>query len=158
MQIQETREPLEDVAADVMVMFHLQDEPSPRGRLGDVDWILCGALSRLRARGKFSGERGAIALLSPQGKLMAQRLLVMGLGRKADLSLVTLYRLSYQVAEAVLRLRCTQVAVEIPFRAFPQDTAQRLYQAFLEGFVAELRRGVPEDQLAITVLASPPEA
>jgi len=62
------------------------------------------------------------------------------------------------VAEAVLRLRCTRVAVEPPFRVFPRDTAERLHQAFLEGFVAELRRGVPEDQLAITVLASPPEA
>ncbi len=158
MQIRESREPLEDVAADVMVMFHFQDEPSPRGRLGDLDWILCGAISRLRARGKFAGERGATALLLPQGKLKAERLLVMGLGRKANLSLVTLYRLSYQVAEAVLKLRCTQVAVEIPFRAFPQDSAQRLHRAFLEGFVAELRRGIPEDQLAITILAEPPDA
>jgi hypothetical protein len=158
MQIQETREPLEDVAAELMVMFHLQDEPAPRGRLGDVDWILCGALSRLRARGKFGGERGAVALLSSEGKLKAERILVMGLGRKADLSLVTLYRLSYQVAEAVRRLRCTNVAVEPPFRAFPRDTALRLYRAFLEGFVAELRRGLPEDRLAITVIAPPAEA
>jgi len=158
MQIQETREPLEDVNADVMVMFHLQDEPSPRGRLGDLDWILCGALSRLRARGKFAGERGAVALLSSEGKLKAERILVVGLGRKADLSLVTLYRLSYQVAEAVLRLGFPRVAVEPPFRAFPRDTALRLYRAFMEGFVAELRRGLPEDHLAITVLASPPDA
>jgi hypothetical protein len=158
MRIQETREPPEDVVADLLVMFHLQDEPSPRGRLGELDWILCGALSRLRARGKFSGERGVMALLSPQGKLKAERLLVMGLGRRADLSLVTLYRLSYQVAEAVLRLRCARVALEIPLRAFPHDAAQRLQRAFLEGFVAELQRGIPEDQLAITVLASPPPA
>jgi hypothetical protein len=48
--------------------------------------------------------------------------------------------------------------VEPPYRAFPRDTALRLHRAFLEGFVAELRRGLPEEPLAITVIGPPTEA
>jgi hypothetical protein len=117
-----------------------------------VDWILCGALSRLRLRGKFAGERGAVALLSTEGKFKADRLLVVGLGHQADLSPVTLYRASYHAAEAVVRLCCTHVALEPPVRVFPREAAPRISQAFLEGFVAEWRRGTPEGPLAVTIL------
>jgi hypothetical protein len=155
MEIRESREPVEEIGAEILLLFHLEDEPAPRGRLGQVDWILCGAVSRLRARGKFAGERGTAALLSPGGKLKADRVLVVGLGRQADLSMVTLYRLAYQAAHTILHLGCTRVALEPPFRAFPRDAPLRVRQAFLEGFMAELRRGRPDAPFAITVLSWP---
>lgn len=158
MELQESGQPIEEVGAEVLVLFHLEDEPAPRGRLGHVDWILCGAVSRLRARGKFAGERGAIALLAPHGKLKADRILVMGLGHQADLSMVALYRLSYDAARAILNLGCTALAMEPPFRAFPREAPAQVQQAFLEAFVAELRRGRPEASFAITVLPSPSPA
>jgi len=155
MQILESRQPIEEIDAEVLLLFHLEDEPAPRGRLGQVDWILCGAVSRLRARGKFAGERGATALLAPSGKLKVSRILVVGLGRQADLSMVALYRLSYQAAQAILHLRCTRVAMEPPFRAFPREAPVQVQQAFLEGFMAELRRGQPDASFAVTLLTSP---
>jgi len=155
MQIQESNQPIEEIGAEVLILFHLEDEPAPRGRLGQVDWILCGAVSRLRARRKFSGERGATALLAPNGKLKVDRILVVGLGRQADLSMVALYRLSYQAAQTILDLRCTQVAMEPPLRAFPREAPARIREAFLEGFLAELRRGQPDAPFAITLLAQP---
>ncbi len=153
MQILESNQPVEDIEADVLLLFHLQDEPSPRGRLGRVDWILCGALSRLRARGKFAGERGASALLAPAGKLKVGCILVLGLGRQADLSLVALYRLSYQAAETVGGLRCARIAMEPPYRALSQESPAHLQQTFLEGFIAELRRGQPDAPFILTLLA-----
>jgi hypothetical protein len=154
MQIVESNQPIEEIEADVLVLFHVEDEPAPRGRLGRVDWILCGAVSRLRARGKFAGQRGATALLGPNGKLKANRVLVVGLGRQADLSMVALYRLSYRAAQVILGLRCTQLAMEPPFRAFPDEAPARIQQTFLEGFLAELRRGQPDASFALTLLVS----
>ncbi len=133
--------PVESVPADVLVLFHVPEEPAPRGRLGRVDWLLCGAVSRLRARGKFGGERGQRVLLMPNGKLRAERVLVVGLGRRGDFGLDALYRLSYDVAQAVLDLRCNAVALDLPGTAGPQESRQRNRQAFLEGFLAELQRG-----------------
>ncbi len=143
MNIRETSDLPEEVDAELLVLFHLEDEPSPRGRLGRVDWILCGALSRLHARGKFAGQRGATALLLPEGKLKAEMVLVVGMGRQAELTMVALYQLSYQLAQTVLQLRRTRVALEPPFRAYPLEAPGRIRQAFLEGFLAELGRGRP---------------
>jgi hypothetical protein len=155
MQIQESSKPLEDVEAEVLLLFHLQDEPAPRGRLGWVDWVLGGAVSRLRARGKFAGEQGANALLSPGGKLRSRMILVIGLGRQADLSMLVLYRLSYVAAHTILALGCTQVAIDPPCRAFPREAPSRIHQAFLEGFTAELNRGRPDAAFSLTVLPPP---
>ncbi len=154
MQILESSQPIEEIDAEMLLLFHLQDELAPRGRLGQVDWMLCGSVSRLRARRKFAGERGATALLAPAGKLKADRVLVVGLGHRADLSLVALYRMSYQAAQATLNLRCTHVAMEPPFRAFPRGAPVHVQQTFVEGFLAELRRGRPDAAFAVTLLTS----
>jgi hypothetical protein len=154
MEIRETSGLLEEVPADILVLFHLADEPAPRGRLGRVDWILGSAVSRLRARGKFAGERGTSALLSPNGKIKAERILVVGLGPRTDLSMPALYRLSYQAAHTILNLRCVHIALDLPFRAFPLSPPDRIRRAFLEGFQAELRRGQPDAPFAIILLAA----
>jgi leucyl aminopeptidase len=154
MDVPDVRQRLEDVRTEILVLFHVEDEPAPRGRLGRLDWILLSALSRLRARGKFTGEREANVLLSPHPKLKAERVLVMGLGRRADLSLTALYRLSYQTAQTVLNLRCNQITLDLPVRFFPEEPPERLRRAFLDGFTAELRRGRPDVEFSISTLAA----
>jgi len=143
---------IEDVRTEVLILFHPSDEPAPRERLGRLDWILLSAVSRLRARGKFSGERGQSVLLAPDGKIKAERILVMGLGERTDLSWTAYYRLSYQTARTVLDLRCSRIVLDLPYRAFPQESPERVRRAFLEGFAAELARGRPEVEFAVSVL------
>lgn len=152
MHVQEITAPPEETPADVLVLFQFADQPAPRGRLGRLDWILLSALSRLHARGKFAGERGSSVLLASAGKLKADWVLVMGLGSRADLTLTALYRLSYQAAEALLKLRCDRIVVELPWWAFPGEPPARIQRAFLEGFVAELQRGRPEAAFNLGVL------
>jgi len=151
MQLQNVTAALEEVPADVLVFFDLADEPVPRGRLGRVDWILLSAISRLRVREKFAAERGSSILLSSEGKFAAAWVLVVGLGRRADLTISALYRLSYQAAETVLRLRQPRIALDLPLRGFPTEPPVRIRKAFLEGFLAELRRGWPEAALTVSV-------
>jgi hypothetical protein len=155
MELQNATAPLENISADILVCFDLADEPAPRGRLGRIDWILLSALSRLRVRGKYAAERGTSALLASSGKFAADWVLVMGLGRRAELTLTGLYRLSYQTAETVLKLRRTRIALDLPLRGFPTESPIRIRRAFLEGFLAELQRGWPEASFSVAVL--PPE-
>jgi hypothetical protein len=145
-------ERLEEIRTDILVLFHPEDEPAPRGRLGRLDWILLGVLSRLRARGKFTGERGTSALLSPNQKLKAERVLVMGLGRRADFSMTAFYRLSYETARTVLDLHCSYISLDLPFRLFPDESPEKLRHAFLEGFAAELKRGRPDVDFSVSAL------
>jgi len=155
MQLSTATLPLEEIPADVLVFFQFADEPAPRGRLGRADWILLSALSRLTARGKFSAGPGASALLSSMGKFAADWVLVMGLGARDDLSMTALYRLSYQAAETILKLRRPRIALELPLRGFPTEPPARIREAFLEGFLAELQRGWPEAAFSVSLL--PPE-
>ena len=146
---------IEDVRAEVLVCFHPQDEPAPRERLGRLDWILLSPLSRLRVRGKFSGGRGQSALLAPGGKIKAERVLVLGLGGRADFSWTAYYRLSYMTAQAILDLRATRIALDLPYRMLPRESPERLRRAFLEGFNAELARGRPGVDWTVIVLPPP---
>jgi len=152
MDARDAGERLEEIRTDVLVLFHPEDEPAPRGRLGRLDWILLGAFSRLRARGKFTGERGTSALLSPNQKVKAERVLVMGLGRRADFSMTAFYRLSYETARTVLDLHCSQISLDLPFRLFPHEAPEKLRHAFLEGFAAELKRGRPDAEFSVSTL------
>jgi hypothetical protein len=152
MHTREVSERLEAVRTDVLVLFHVEDEPAPRGQLGRLDWILLGAVSRLRARGRFTGEWGTTALLSPGQKFKAERVLVMGVGRRAECSLTHLYRLSYETARTVLNLGCRQIALDLPFRLFPHEPPERFRRAFLEGFTAELERGRPDVEFSVSTL------
>ncbi len=158
MRIQEATEPVEEVQAEVLVLFHVEDEPAPRGRLGRIDWILLSAVSRLHARGKFVGDRGASALLSPEQKLKAERVLVIGIGRSAEFSKTALYRLSYQAAQTILNLGCLQIALELPYRFNPQEPPEKLRRDFLEGFAAELQRGRPNADFSVTLFPPYPPA
>jgi len=155
MQLSTATSPLEEIAADVLVFFQFADEPAPRGRLGRADWILLSALSRLTARGKFAAEPGAAVLLASRGKFAADWVLVLGLGPREDLSLTALYRLSYQAAETILKLRRPRIALELPLRGFPTEPPLRIREAFLEGFLAELQRGWPEAAFSVSLF--PPE-
>jgi len=148
----ETAAAVETVPADLLVLFHVADEPAPRGRLGRVDWLLCGAVSRLRARGRFRGERGRRVLLVGGGQLRAGLVMVVGLGPRGDGGIPALYRLSYEVAEAILELRCGSIALDLPCRAFPHEPPDRVRRAFLEGFLAELQRGRPSPPVEVTLL------
>jgi hypothetical protein len=150
METRDVGERLEDVRTEVLVLFHVEDEPAPRGRLGRLDWILLGAISRLRARGSFHGERGANVLLCPSQKVKAERVLVMGLGRRADLSMTVLYRLSYQTAQTVLNLHCQQITLDLPLRLFPHEPPEKVRRAFVEGFGAELTRGRPGVEFSVS--------
>jgi hypothetical protein len=153
MDIPTTDERLEDIRTEVLVLFDPKDEPAPRGRLGRLDWILLSPVSRLRARGKFTGERDSSVLLRPHHKVKAERVLVVGVGERAEFSLTALYRLSYQTAKTILDLHCTRIALDLPFRLFPKEPPEKIRRAFLEGFLAELTRGRPEVEFAVATLS-----
>jgi hypothetical protein len=81
------------------------------GAMKDFDAKVGGLLSALRDRGEFVGELGeSILFTPPAGSIPARRLLVIGLGEEAALSLDTLRVVGRVAAREAVRLKAPRVA------------------------------------------------
>jgi len=129
---------LEEVAGDVLVLFHFQDTPVPRGALGRVDWILSGAVSRLAVDGKFSGGVGSAVLFPPAGKFRVERILVLGLGPHGEVDVSTLQAAGRHLTQLLDNLRARDIRIVLP------EAPHLSHHEVTEIFAAALRH--PESQ------------
>ncbi len=83
MNIRVTDLSLNHVSSDLLVLPLFEDERPLRGLAARVDWIHCGALSRLIASGIVRGARGE-ALLFLTSRIPTPRVLLIGLGSRAE--------------------------------------------------------------------------
>jgi leucyl aminopeptidase len=70
--------------AGAIVVNLFEGVESPVGATGAVDRALDGAISRLIEEGEVKGKRGELTLVHTLGKMAPSRVLVAGLGKKAD--------------------------------------------------------------------------
>jgi len=133
---------LEQVPGEVLVLFHFEDQRLPRGPLARADWILNGLVSRLLYLGKFQGRRGESLLLSTSNKFSVDKVLVLGLGRRSDLSGEGLIEGYSSAVTASAKMRVRRIALTLPEEIFPHLTDEagaRLFQMILAaGARAEL--------------------
>ena len=91
-------------ATEVLVLGGYEDEHTLPRAYRAVDTALGGQLRELRTRGEFSGKKQQSVLIHTRGALPAQRILLMGLGKKRD---VTLDRVRQAMGAASKRVRQT---------------------------------------------------
>jgi hypothetical protein len=75
---------IDQLRLDALALTYFEDERPLRGLAGQVDWRLCGQLSRWIARGRLTGASGERALLPTVRRLGPERLLLHGLGPRDD--------------------------------------------------------------------------
>jgi leucyl aminopeptidase len=78
---------LAQAATDALVVTAYEDANELPATTAAVDTALGGAVRDLLDSGDFKGKRNETALLRPVGKIPAKRVLVVGLGKQADLTL-----------------------------------------------------------------------
>ncbi|MCS5638448.1 MAG: hypothetical protein NZ990_18185 [Myxococcota bacterium] len=141
-------DPLDAIEADVAVAgFFLEDRPL-RGGAGRVDWRLCGLVSRMLARDEIAAERGSALLLAGTGAFRAPRILLLGLGSRADFALTVAQD---QMREAMGR--CIDLGVRriaLAPLGVPSDDLARHAPALVGGVAEALRAresipGSPDD-------------
>jgi len=69
----------------LIVGFH-EDVRPLKGLAGELDWLLCGALSNLIIKNKMRGNLGDVALLTSRGKVPAPKIFLVGLGPREEFS------------------------------------------------------------------------
>ena len=127
---------LEEVPGEVLVLFHFQDQLLPQGDLARVDWILNGVVGRLVYRGRFGGLPLQSLLLSSSGKLLAEKVLVLGLGRRSELTWDHLLQAYSRAAFQAAKMKVRDIALTIPevaFQSVPDDTGEKILRSILQG-------------------------
>lgn len=119
--------PIEEIPGDLLVLFHFEDTPVPRGSLGKVDWYLCGAVSRLSVDRRFTGALGTVALLHPAGKFQVQKILVFGLGPRAHLTLSEVETAATHLRNTINGLQAREILLALPRLPLSPEAVMQLF-------------------------------
>lgn len=77
---------IKKLETEALIVGFFEDVRPLKGLAGELDWLLCGSLSRLILHHKLRGALGDVALLTSQGKLPVQKIFMVGLGPKKKFS------------------------------------------------------------------------
>ena len=75
------------VRADAIIMCVYENMKRPRGDLSTVNKALDGTISELIRNGEIKGKQGEVTIIHTLGKITADRVITVGLGKRAELTL-----------------------------------------------------------------------
>jgi len=130
----------------LIVGFH-EDVRPLKGLAGELDWLLCGALSSLIIKNKLSGSLGDVALLTSRGKVPAQKIFLVGLGPREGFSTAALGAAARTAVASALGAGVRKAALEL-FQAPGMDCVAAV-PAVQQGLSA----GAGEGTIDIALLA-----
>ncbi|MFC1901692.1 leucyl aminopeptidase [Chloroflexota bacterium] len=102
MEIKAIVDDIARVKAGAVIVNHFEGVKQPEGTAAAVDKALGGAISQLIKQGEIKGKLNEITILHSLGKIPANRVAVVGLGKKKDL---TVNRVREAVADTCRYLR-----------------------------------------------------
>lgn len=122
---------LDQLKAEALCLPFFVDERPMRGAPGLVDFRLCGRISEQLVRQRMGGEIGEIVLMPARPRLMAERLLWVGAGRRAELDEARFCDWVARVMGCLVGLRVRTVALVLPGRVLDRMDAARSMDWFL---------------------------
>jgi len=140
MEIRVIADDITKVKADAVIVNHFEGVDKLDGDISAVDKALGGAISQLVSQGEIKGKLNEVTIVHSLGKLPADRVVVAGLGKPADL---TVNKIRGAVAETCRQLRQKGVATiaTSPLGAginniSPESSAQAIAEGALLGLYA----------------------
>ena len=128
---------LDEVQGEVLVLTTFSNERPLRGLTGLVDWRLCGGLSRLLLAGFASGAVGERVLCPSRGRMSHPKVLLMGLGPRAEHRTDRALAVAGDAAETVQGLGASSMTCGLfglEHLASPLDRGTRELTALLASF------------------------
>jgi hypothetical protein len=124
---------LDALRTELLVVPVFSDERPLRGAAGLVDWRLCGRLSTLIVRGQLSGEfDDALLMPPPQGRLVLERILCLGVGARVDVDPQRLRAYLRTLVQRALGLRVRTLAVALPHASLTWLSPEQAIDVLLE--------------------------
>ncbi len=121
---------LDETPKDALACAIWSDERPFAGVAGLIDFRLAGRLSRLALRRFISGKRGELLCVPGRPRLPFDKILVVGMGERADFDEKAFRLVFARLIDALVGLRVTSAAIELPGRAdgsLPPERASEFY-------------------------------
>lgn len=119
---------------EALVVGFFEDVRPLKDLAGELDWLLCGSLSDLIIKHKLRGSVGDVALLTSRAKIPAQKIFMVGLGAREDVTPGSLTRAARTAISSVVNAGVKTAALEF----FPVSDVS------LDDGVFALRKGISE--------------
>ena len=110
----------------------------PGGATGAVDQALGGAITRLIAEGEIKGKLNEITLIHTLGKMEAERVVVLGLGKQEKFTLDSIRAAMAEASKFLRKLGVKQVATIVHGAGIGGMEAEKAAQALTEGSILGL--------------------
>lgn len=123
---------------DLAILACFADERPLRGLAALVDWRLAGALSRLLREGFCTGAREELVLLPGRHDLPTDRIVLVGLGPRADLDLEAAQRVATEAVAMALRLQPRDVLFALPAGGDDRELSEALVTGVVLGLGGEI--------------------
>lgn len=137
---------LDGLDAEVFVSTFHQDERPLRGAAGLLDWRLCGRLSHLVHAGKLRGEKNEVVLVPTMGRMVFERILMVGAGPIASVDSASALSSLRAVFHALDSLKVRRAALALPGRLTGNLEAEPMME-LLTQFILE-----PHEQDTLTIV------
>ena len=124
---------LTDIKADAIIVNHYEGMKQPEGDAAAADRVLDGAISRLIKSKEIKGKSGEITLLHGPAAIPAGHIVVVGLGKKRDLTVEKIRGTVAEVCRYLRRKGVASVATGAPGTGVKDIKIEDAVQAVTEG-------------------------
>lgn len=131
-----------EAATEAAVVIRFEGEEGLCGAAVTLDEKCGGFISRIMGQGDFSGRAEQVSVIYSPGGLPAKRLVVVGLGKRGDMSLERLRAAFSAAAQKIRSLNVKEFATSLDFGGVDLP-ADRVTEAVVEGVLLGLYRYTP---------------
>jgi leucyl aminopeptidase len=125
----------ETTSAEVLVLTHCEGEGLAKQDAALLDQALGGSLRKLVQSKEFEGKANEVLLYHTQGKVPAKRLLLVGLGKKNEVTLEAIRQAMGSAAKRVRQAKVGSFAVSLPTVVPDGMSWVEVAQAMVEGTI-----------------------
>lgn len=126
---------VETASVEALVLTHCEGEALAKQDTALLDRALEGSLSMLVQSKEFEGKANEVLLYHTQGKMPAKRLVLVGLGKKNDVTLETIRQALGSAVKRVRQAKVRSFAVALPTIRLDGMSSLEVTQAMVEGAI-----------------------
>ncbi len=150
MPIKISTETLDELDYEGLVLGFFSDERPPRGLCGFADWRLNGMISKYLKEETITGTYLEKVLIPSRDRLPSAKILLIGLGRSADLTYDQLYTAGYTISETIAGLGWQELALDIPTGGRCGLEVPVMTEAMITGYADFLSENVRKGSALLT--------